>query len=228
MERGSTPSMQTLANIAPWLAEKAPVRRVKQSIDTELGKRIQKNRLMQGMSQTALGKHLGVDRKQVSRWENGLRLPSKTNAVIVAEWLSNPEDYTLAQRILDKRKILGMTQKDIAEVFGVSLIAIKTWEQGRHIPSQDNFQRVLAWLSRDNLQKNPVEKNPVKKNPEEQPEFALFVLPMREKRENLGLGTKTLAHKLGVGKNRVFDWEAGRSVPSQDGFRKIFNWLQAA
>ena len=33
-ERGSTPSMQTISKLASWLAEKAPVRQVKQSIDT--------------------------------------------------------------------------------------------------------------------------------------------------------------------------------------------------
>ena len=98
-ENGSTPSMPTISKLAPWLAEKAPVRRVKQSIDKEFGKRIEKKRLKLGVNQIALGKHLGVDRKQVSRWEEGLRSPSKTNAVIVAEWLSNPEDYTLAQRL---------------------------------------------------------------------------------------------------------------------------------
>ena len=217
-ERGSTPSMQTISKLASWLAEKAPVRQVKQSIDKAFGKRIQKKRLMLGMSRTALSKQLGVDRKQVSRWEEGLSAPSKANLEMMTEWLSESDDYTLAQRLRDKRKMLGITQKDIAELFGVSLIAIKTWEQGRRIPSHDNFQRVLTWLSRDHL----------KNNSEEQPEFARFVLPMKEKRENLGIGTLTLAHQLGVGKNQVSQWEAGRSVPSQEGCNKIFNWLQAA
>ena len=216
-ENGSRPSMQTIEKLGPWLAEKAPVRRAKQSIDAKFGKRIQKKRLLLGMSRTALGKHLGGDRKQVSRWEEGLGSPSKTNAVIVAEWLSNPEDYTLAQRIRDKRKILGMTQKDIAEVFGVTLVTIKAWEQGRHIPSQASFRRVLAWLSRDHLQKNP----------EEQPAFGLFVLPMKKKRGNLGISQFSMARILGVSKNRVYDWEAGAAVPSEASCEKIGNWLDS-
>ena len=217
-ENGSTPSMPTISKLTPWLAEKAPVRRVKQSIDKEFGKRIEKKRLKLGMNQIALGKHLGVDRKQVSRWEEGLRSPSKTNAVIVAEWLSNPEDYTLAQRLRDKRKMLGTTQKDIAELFGVTLVTIKSWENQRAFPSPNNLSRVITWLSRGHLHRKP----------EQQPEFAIFVLPMKEKRESLGIGTLTLALHLGVGKNRVREWETGRSIPSEAGCRKIGNWLEAA
>ena len=77
---------------------------------------------------------------------------------------------------------------------------------------------MITWLSRGHLHRKP----------EQQPEFAIFVLPMKEKRESLGIGTLTLALHLGVGKNRVREWETGRSIPSEAGCRKIGNWLEAA
>ena len=217
-EQGSTPSMQTLAKLGPWLAERAPARRVKRA-NSDFGARLQKKRMMIGMSQTALGKYLGVDKAQIRRWEECQSLPSKAYAEMTEEWLSNPEDYTLSQRIRDKRKSLFMTQKDVATALGVSLFTLKNWENLRAFPSKTNLLRVITWLSRGYLHH---------KQPETQPEFTLFVLPMKEKRERLGIGTMTLALHLGVGKNRVREWEEARSIPSEAGCRKIGNWLEAA
>ena len=217
-EQGSTPSMQTLAKLGPWLAERAPARRVKRT-NSDFGARLQKKRMMIGMSQTALGKYLGVDKAQIRRWEECQSLPSKAYAEMTEEWLSNPEDYTLSQRIRDKRKSLFMTQKDVATALGVSLFTLKNWENLRAFPSKTNLLRVITWLSRGYLHH---------KQPETQPEFTLFVLPMKEKRERLGIGTMTLALHLGVGKNRVREWEEARSIPSEAGCRKIGNWLEAA
>ena len=218
-EKGFTPSMQTLAKIAPWLAEKAPAKRAKQSINADFGKRIREKRVSLGMSQTALGRNLGVDKNQISRWEEGISSPSKVNLMMMTEWLTASDDFTLAQRIRDKRKSLFMTQKDVATALGVSLFTLKNWENMRTHPSSEHLVRVIKWLSRGHLHH---------KQPEKQPEFTLFVLPMKEKRARLGIGTMTLALHLGVGKNRVFDWEAGRSIPSEAGCRKINNWLEAA
>ena len=159
------------------------------------------------MSQRALGKDLGVDKAQIRRWESGQSFPSKAYDEMTEEWLSNPEDYTLAQRIRDKRKILFMTQKDLATEFGVSVFTIKNWENRRAHPSSEHSARVIEWLSRGHLHH---------RQPEKQPEFTLFVLPMKEKRARLGIGTMTLALHLGVGKNRVREWEEAR-LDSQRG-----------
>ena len=217
-ERGATPSMQTIAKIATWLAEKPTVRVANQSINADFGKGIREKRLKIAMSQTALGKHLGVDKKAIRHWESGVNSPSKRYAKMLDNWLGEPADGILAQRIRDKRKSLFMTQKDVATALGVSLITIKGWENRRAFPSPNNLSRVITWLSRGHLHRKP----------EKQPEFAIFVLPMKEKRESLGIGTLTLALHLGVGKNRVREWETGRSIPSEAGCRKIGNWLEAA
>ena len=122
--------MQTIAKIATWLAEKPTVRVANQSINADFGKGIREKRLKIAMSQTALGKHLAVDKNQIRHWENGVKLPSKRYAAMLEKWLDEPADGILAQRIRDKRKSLFMTQKDVATALGVSLITIKGWRIG--------------------------------------------------------------------------------------------------
>ena len=218
-EGGSSPSIHNIRRLSEWLAEKPPTRRAREEVDVELGRRIQQKRLKTAMSQRALARHLGIDKNLIRYWENGFHSPSKPYAEMLEKWLSEPADGILAQRIREKRAALGMTRKDLAAVLDVSLVTIKFWENRRSHPSSKHLVQVIRWLSRGHI---------YRRIPEKQPEFSLFVLPMKEKRERLGIGTMTLALHLGVGKNRVFEWEAGRSIPSEAGCRKINNWLEAA
>ena len=218
-ERGNTPSLHNMKMLFEWLAEKPHARRSKQSINTEFRKRIQKKRLMIGMSQTALSKHLSVDKKQIRHWENGLSSPSKRHAAMLETWLSEPADGILAQRLREKRAETHLTQKQLAAVLEVSLTTVKAWENGRASPSSEHSPRLISWLSRGHI---------LRRDPVDQPEFGLFILPMKERRERLGIGTMTLALHLGVGKNRVREWESGRSVPSEAACSKISRWLEAA
>ena len=218
-EQGSTPSMQTIIKIAPWLAEAPPVKRAKLSIKSAFGKRIQKKRLKIAMSQRALGKHLGVDKDNIRNWESGQHFPSKAYAEMMEEWLNERDDDILAHRIRDKRVSLYSTQRDLAAVLDVSLTTVKAWENRRAFPSSEHSVRVIKWLSRGHLDH---------RQPEKQPEFGLFVLPMKARRQALGIGATTLANKLGVGNSKVYEWEAARSIPSQEACQKIFTWLQAA
>ena len=141
------------------------------------------------------------------------------------EWLNERDDDILAHRIRDKRVSLYLTQRDLAAVLDVSLTTVKYWENRRAFPSSEHSARVIKWLSRGHLHHRQPEK---RRQPEKQPEFGLFVLPMKAKRQALGIGATTLANKLGVGNSKVYEWEAARSVPSQESCQKIFTWLQAA
>ena len=216
-EQGRAPSLHMRKALAEWLAERAPARRVKRA-NSDFGARLQKKRMMIGMSQTALGKHLGVDKAQIRRWESFQSFPSKGYAEMTEDWLNERDDYILANRIRDTRVSLALTQRDVASSLGVSLFTLKNWENLRSFPSKTNLSRVITWLSKPHIQRKP----------ERQPEFNLFVLPMKARRQTLGIRTTTLASELGVGRNRVFEWEAARSIPSQEACQKIFTWLQAA
>ena len=218
-ERGGSPSLHSAKSLFEWLGEKPRARPAKRSISMEYGKRIREKRLSLGMSQRALARHLGVQKTSIRGWESGVCSPSEEKLEMLEEWFSKSDDGYLARRIRDKRKNLSMTQRDLAGVVGVNIDTVKGWENHRCMPSLANLQRLTVWLSRGHHWR---------KKAEEQPEFALFVLPMKEKRQGLGMGAERLDRHLGVGRGRVFAWEAGRSVPSRKCCQKINNWLQAA
>ena len=62
-------------------------------MDTIFGKRLKELREERGVSQPALAKELGVSRAIVSLWENGLREPTLSNLVAIADYFDESIDY---------------------------------------------------------------------------------------------------------------------------------------
>lgn len=62
-------------------------------MDTIFGKRLKELREERGVSQPALAKELGVSRAIVSFWENGLREPTLSNLVALADYFDESIDY---------------------------------------------------------------------------------------------------------------------------------------
>ncbi len=62
-------------------------------MDTIFGKRLKELREERGVSQPALAKELGVSRAIVSFWENGLREPTLSNLVAIADYFDESIDY---------------------------------------------------------------------------------------------------------------------------------------
>lgn len=52
-------------------------------------------------------------------------------------------------RLKNKRKILGLTQKDIAEGLGVSKVAVSRWELGHSIPNGNILSQLAVLLDSD-------------------------------------------------------------------------------
>jgi len=65
-------------------------------IKLEVGMRIQKQRLMRGLTQEALGELLGVSRQSVSKWELGTAMPDIDKVVLLAQiWEIATDDLLL-------------------------------------------------------------------------------------------------------------------------------------
>ncbi len=60
------------------------------SIDSDIGKQLNKLRRRAGISQTALGKHLGVSFQQIQKYENGINRLSVALAIKISRYLSVP------------------------------------------------------------------------------------------------------------------------------------------
>ena len=59
---------------------------------------------------------------------------------IAAENFRLPSDF--GKRIQALRNKLGLSQQQLAELFAVSSVTVKLWEQGRLYPSQRDWQRI--------------------------------------------------------------------------------------
>ena len=221
-ERGnSMPTMQKGRQLANWLTEPASAGRAKTSINTDLGERIQAKRMMLGISQSELGKRLGIDKKSIREWEYGWRAPSKTYAQTLIEWLNESDDVLLCDRIREMRHRVGMTQRELAARLGCNLDAIKAWEQNRKGPTPEQFGRIMRWMqgAQISLSRRGVDYG-------KELEYRFFVQPMKERRIQLGKTAVDVSSELGASHAVVSRWETRDRTPNLDSCKRIFAWLQ--
>ena len=74
------------------------------------------------------------------------RLKSMSDAEVHAAALADPDNPPLSQQELDRlepppqvkaiREKLGMTQREFARAYHLSLATVRDWEQGRYLPDQ--------------------------------------------------------------------------------------------
>ena len=58
-------------------------------------KRLRQLRLEKGLTQTALAKLLGISKSAISRYENGLRMPSEETLIDISRYFKVSVDYLL-------------------------------------------------------------------------------------------------------------------------------------
>ena len=118
-----------------------------------IGEMIRKRRLDLGLRQIDAAKMIGCDEMSVVNWEKGHRSPRVNHMAGVVEFLGfNPFQNcdTLAHRLANHRKALGMTQKEFARQIGVDPSTLARWERGEREPTGRLLDRVnsvipIAW-----------------------------------------------------------------------------------
>jgi transcriptional regulator with XRE-family HTH domain len=103
-----------------------------------IGEMIRKRRLDLGLRQIEAAKMIGCDEMSIVNWEKGHRTPRVNHMAGVVEFLGfNPfqNGDTLAHRLVNHRKALGMTQKEFAEQLGVDPSTLARWERGEREPA---------------------------------------------------------------------------------------------
>ena len=129
-------------------------------IEKDCNKKIKSIRMAYGMTTYALGNLIGCTGEAVCRWERGICTPelkyfktieriAKEKGITIAELNETPEligdDYELfcnsgySKVIRSIRKQCGMLQGEFAKELDVSRSSLANWEQGRFIPSRDNY-----------------------------------------------------------------------------------------
>ena len=116
-----------------------------------IGEMIRKRRLDLGVRQIDVANIIGCDEMSVVNWEKGHRTPRVNYMAGVVGFCGfNPlqNGDTLAQRLVNRRKALGITQKNLARRIGVDPSTLAKWERAERIPTGRFASRLAAALGR--------------------------------------------------------------------------------
>ena len=93
-----------------------------------LGDHLRKKRLDLGLLQREVGQKIGVDECTIYNWENNRTTPYLYSIPKIIKFLGyNPFDskpQTLGEKLLYCRRILGISQKQLAQKLGVDPTAL--------------------------------------------------------------------------------------------------------
>ena len=107
---------------------------------------MRKRRLDLGLRQIDVAEIIGCNEMSIVNWEKGHCSPRINHMAAVVEFLGSnpiPNGDTMAPRLVNHRKALGMTQKDFARQLGVDPSTLARWERGEREPSGSFLDQVI-------------------------------------------------------------------------------------
>ncbi|MDR3405949.1 MAG: helix-turn-helix domain-containing protein [Chthoniobacter sp.] len=111
-----------------------------------IGEMIRKHRLDLGLRQRDVAEIIGCNTATVTNWEKShTAFPQINHMAGVVRFLGFnplPNGDTVAQRLVNHRKALGVTQKDFAREIGVDPSTLAKWERGERTPTGKYLDRV--------------------------------------------------------------------------------------
>jgi len=114
-----------------------------------LGEHVRKKRFKMGLTQKEVAKLLGVNTWTILNWEKGRTEPPIASIPIIVRFLKYdpfPKPTTLPQQLLAKRREMGWSIKDAAEMVGVDPGTWGNWEHGHKIFYRQHHTRVARLL----------------------------------------------------------------------------------
>jgi DNA-binding transcriptional regulator YiaG len=109
-----------------------------------------------------------------------------------------PAPVTVGDHVRLRRRALGLTQREAAEVIGVTRDALARWEAEPREPDRRNMPGIVRFLGYD-----------------PQPAARTFAESIRRTRRTLGLNQPGIAKALGVPTPTLRAWERGLYQPAQ-------------
>jgi transcriptional regulator with XRE-family HTH domain len=102
-----------------------------------LGGHLRKRRLDLGLHQKQVAGEIGVDETTICNWEGNKSTPFIRYIPKIIRFLRYnpfPAGGTLPEKLTTARKVLGLSQKELAASLGVNPTTVRGWEAGRHKP----------------------------------------------------------------------------------------------
>jgi transcriptional regulator with XRE-family HTH domain len=116
-----------------------------------LGDHLRKRRLDLGLLQRDVAEKLQVNQMTVCNWETNRTSPQLRFIPSIVAFLGYSPDYTqsdsLGKRILARRRLLGLSQKELAHHLGIDQSTLRRWERDRSRPSKKLLRRLDAFLT---------------------------------------------------------------------------------
>ena len=115
-----------------------------------LGDHLRKRRLAPGLLQPEVCAEIGVHEATIYNWENNRTSPSLRLVPKIIEFLGYEPQYTaprtLGERIVIARRLLGLTQKELARRPGIDPSTLGRRERDEGRPSKELCERLNALL----------------------------------------------------------------------------------
>ena len=114
-----------------------------------LGDHIRSRRLDLSLFQSRVAEEIGVDEATIHNWESNKSSPAIRYIPAILRFLGYnpfPPAQTLPERLATVRKMLGMSQRNLAETLGVDPGTLQGWEAGQHKLSRSNVELVERFL----------------------------------------------------------------------------------
>jgi transcriptional regulator with XRE-family HTH domain len=114
-----------------------------------LGEHLRKRRIEQGLIQKEVAKQLGVNTWTYILWEQDRSTPTIRYYPSIFAFLGYdpfPAPRTLSEQIATKRRRLGLSFREVADLLGVDEGTVSRWESGEWKPrmSQEAVQSFLV------------------------------------------------------------------------------------
>ena len=111
-----------------------------------LGDHLRKKRLDLKLCQKEVAQKLGINKTTVYNWENNRTSPSMNHIPKIIEFLGYvPYDTpprTLGDKISTSRRLLGLTQKELARRLGIDPSTLGRWERDKSQPVKKQLERL--------------------------------------------------------------------------------------
>ena len=103
-----------------------------------LGDHIRTRRLDLKLLQRQVADQIGVHPLTITNWESNESSPETHFIPAIIQFLGYdplPNRISIAERVATRRKVLGLSQRKMAERLGVNPDTLRGWEAGHHQPT---------------------------------------------------------------------------------------------
>ena len=114
-----------------------------------LGDHIRNRRLDLKLFQKQVADRIGVDETTITNWEGNASVPATRYMPAILQFLGHdplPPAISIPERLATARRVLGLSQRKMAEKLGIDPATLQGWEVGQHKPTGKNLDLIARVL----------------------------------------------------------------------------------